>query len=42
MLGASGHVPTKPFIRAWGVLDQSSAYARYTLCLTPGGLPWAI
>jgi hypothetical protein len=40
--GASGHVTTKPSIRDWGVLYKSSAYARKALCLTPGGLPWAI
>jgi hypothetical protein len=42
MLGASGHVTTKPAIRDGGVLNQASAYARKALCLTPGALPWAI
>ncbi len=41
-LGSSGHVTTKPSIRKRGVLYKSGVYARKVLCLTPGGLLFAL
>ena len=42
ILGTSGHVTAKSSIRNWSMLYKSGVCALRVMCLTPGGLPYAM